>query len=578
MMNQDRLLDAAFAFKALNLWDSMADDQLFAVQVKDQICYICITGMLGEYYSLGVYPGKEGIDSLWRICQMADVSENEVMAAALGRRMLVCEYVPRDELEPESLGMLSPYAKAHGMSMRGKKFLWPQFYQSRPFRVEAYTYGDAETEMMTEALEAACWLNRHLGRSMNTLAHLYESKETMPLLHREGDTWKIEDIPMPPEPDISYPIGHTSNEMYKARVRKLKQKGTWACELKPDPIPRGAEGMEEKVMAWDLLTVDTDTGREIQVQGVRDYETRTEVMLDKIMEAMFREKVCPETFCVYDERTFSLLEDWCAEMGIELSMEEEIPEALEDLEYSRDEEAFASSEDSLDAMRDMLDMLLSLSDKELFSNQPQLKEYVSVFREMKDQPEVPKGIRDRISAILERYGDYQSRQKPKAGRSRKGRGRKKTEPEKSLVISVSLDTGCYRHIQISVQAMLEDLSLAILNAFDFDNDHLHAFFMDNQVYSGRNAYYMRGADDGFPATDEVTLAEAGVTVGKKFKYLFDFGDDWTFQCRVLRELDETTSGAKIVRSKGEAPPQYPEWDDEEWEDEDEDWDEDDDED
>ena len=39
-MNRNRLYDAAFAFRALKLWDKLADDQIFAIQMKDQICYI----------------------------------------------------------------------------------------------------------------------------------------------------------------------------------------------------------------------------------------------------------------------------------------------------------------------------------------------------------------------------------------------------------------------------------------------------------------------------------------------------------------------------------------------------------
>ncbi|MCR4876851.1 MAG: plasmid pRiA4b ORF-3 family protein [Clostridiales bacterium] len=556
-MNQDRLYDAAFAFKAMNLWDSLSDDQIFAIQAEDKICYINITGLLGEHYSLGVYPGQEGIDSLHRIYQMASVSENEKMAAFLGQLSLFCEFVPKDELDPESAEKLSPYIKAHGMSMRSKKALWPQFFHCRPYRVAAYTFDDAEMATITEALEAACWLNGNLGRPMHTLAHLYESEKTIPLLHREGDTWRIEKIPMPPEPDISYPIGHTFNEMYEARVQNLKQKGTWACELRLYQFPCEAEGTEEKVFPWELLTVDMDTGREIPIQRVRDYETRTEVMLDKIMEAMFRANVCPKAFCVHDERTYALLEDWSAEMNIELSMEEEIPEELEELENITDTQAFWGTEDSMDAMEGMLDFLLLLPDKDLFSDQPELEEYITTFREMLDHPETPDNIRSKASEILERYEHYQSRQRPGTGRGRKSKSKNISRPGKSLVISVSLDTGCYRHIRISDQALLEDLSLAILNAFDFDNDHLHCFFMDNRAFSPWDVYYSRDCEDT-PATDQFTLAEAGMTVGKKFKYLFDFGDSWLFQCRVLQQSDEDTPAPRIVRRKGDAPPQYPE--------------------
>jgi len=53
----------------------------------------------------------------------------------------------------------------------------------------------------------------------------------------------------------------------------------------------------------------------------------------------------------------------------------------------------------------------------------------------------------------------------------------------SYVISVSLGTGCYRHIKISSSATLFRLHQAILNAFEFEDDHMHAFFMDNKRWS-----------------------------------------------------------------------------------------------
>ena len=43
---------------------------------------------------------------------------------------------------------------------------------------------------------------------------------------------------------------------------------------------------------------------------------------------------------------------------------------------------------------------------------------------------------------------------------------------------------------------------------------------------------------------------------QKFIYLFDFGDEWRFSCKVLKIEDGTQKNAEVVRSKGEAPPQY----------------------
>lgn len=69
-------------------------------------------------------------------------------------------------------------------------------------------------------------------------------------------------------------------------------------------------------------------------------------------------------------------------------------------------------------------------------------------------------------------------------------------------------------------------------------------------------------DDEGHYTDEVTLRQLQLKAGEKFKFLFDFGDEWRFQCKVLRELDEKTARPKIIRAVGKAPEQYPSWDEE----------------
>lgn len=134
---------------------------------------------------------------------------------------------------------------------------------------------------------------------------------------------------------------------------------------------------------------------------------------------------------------------------------------------------------------------------------------------------------------------------------------------KSYVISVSLGTGCYRHIRISGMATLEELSDAILDAFDFDNDHLHAFFMNNRAWDEIDCYYSPYAEeDEFRTTDSYKLQFINLEIGKKFLYIFDFGDDWRFQCKVLNILDEDTKEPVVVRTKGAAPMQYPVFDEE----------------
>ena len=151
---------------------------------------------------------------------------------------------------------------------------------------------------------------------------------------------------------------------------------------------------------------------------------------------------------------------------------------------------------------------------------------------------------------------------------------------RSYVISVSLGTGCYRHIKIDADSALFQLSSAILDAFQVDDDHMHAFFMDNRAWSRNPAacYWSDPDEDEMddnvnPGTDEISLRELGLAEGQKFQYVFDFGDDWRFSCRVLKVLDEQTKIPQVIRSVGDAPEQYPDFDDEDGEEDEEDPDE-----
>jgi hypothetical protein len=144
--------------------------------------------------------------------------------------------------------------------------------------------------------------------------------------------------------------------------------------------------------------------------------------------------------------------------------------------------------------------------------------------------------------------------------------------KRSLILSVSVGVGCYRHIRINENATLFELYQTILDAFDFENgDHMHAFFMDNRPWKIDAQYICPGADldsaRGF--SDKVKLSKFHLGKGDKFLLIYDFGDDWRFQIKVLRVLDEPTQIPDILKSVGQVS-QYGDDEDDEDEDEDED--------
>jgi hypothetical protein len=85
--------------------------------------------------------------------------------------------------------------------------------------------------------------------------------------------------------------------------------------------------------------------------------------------------------------------------------------------------------------------------------------------------------------------------------------------------------------------------------------------------------YLTDLDDSDLAGDvrETTLDQLELKVGRKFLYIFDYGDEHRFQVRVHAVNPDAPDDdyPRIVESVGEAPEQYPSWDEEEEEEDDE---------
>jgi len=121
----------------------------------------------------------------------------------------------------------------------------------------------------------------------------------------------------------------------------------------------------------------------------------------------------------------------------------------------------------------------------------------------------------------------------------------------------------WRRIAVEDSLTLEELADVILQAFEFNNDHLHSFnFIDT---SGQKREYGHPACEDEFTTDEIILSELPLCIKGSMKFIFDFGDWWEFTIK-LEDIDSEYEFkdelAEILEGKGKAPEQYPDWDEE----------------
>jgi len=120
----------------------------------------------------------------------------------------------------------------------------------------------------------------------------------------------------------------------------------------------------------------------------------------------------------------------------------------------------------------------------------------------------------------------------------------------------------WRRIAISGTALVEELANTILDAFDFDYDHLYEFsYIDS--YGHRKQIVHPYIEEGLPA-DEVRVGDVPISVGAKMDYWYDFGDNWRFTVALdqVKPSDPSFKTPVILKAHGKAPKQYPSWDDE----------------
>jgi Plasmid pRiA4b ORF-3-like protein len=133
-------------------------------------------------------------------------------------------------------------------------------------------------------------------------------------------------------------------------------------------------------------------------------------------------------------------------------------------------------------------------------------------------------------------------------------------PKKKLqsgvhVFKISLGD-VWRRIAIKGDLDLHSLSDVILQAFEFDDDHLHEFSYKNQYGLIEKICHL-DCDNEF-SSDQVLIGKLNLQVGSEMTYLFDFGDMWRFRI-VLEELNPeglNIKKATLLKKHGKAPLQY----------------------
>jgi len=112
-------------------------------------------------------------------------------------------------------------------------------------------------------------------------------------------------------------------------------------------------------------------------------------------------------------------------------------------------------------------------------------------------------------------------------------------------------------IALRAATSLDDLQRFIRRTLDFDDDHLHTFYIARTPW-GQARY---GAEVGGGLFSPTLESLYPLPKGRKLFYLFDYGDNWIFQITRTRkkpfEAEPGIDYPRLISEIGERPEQYP---------------------
>ena len=115
-------------------------------------------------------------------------------------------------------------------------------------------------------------------------------------------------------------------------------------------------------------------------------------------------------------------------------------------------------------------------------------------------------------------------------------------------------------IEIESSSTLEALHFAIIDAVNFENDHLYEFYVSR---TERSRDRLRFDEESGKIYNRTLESLYPLEKGRKLYYLFDYGDHWLFRITKSRKSpQEPKTGIKYPRllsEVGNAPEQYPVW-------------------
>ncbi len=316
-----RLYAAAAKVRELEPWLWMEETDIFGVKdpESDEVVFVSVMGLLGEYHAVALYPGARALAQFW---EMQDEPESEDAATMIFEILQThAAFGKKSDLDVRE----KRAAKELGLNFRGAN-VWPSFRSFRPGYFP-WVIDREEALLLILVLEQLLLVaprvkedRRLVARKPGTCTYLVR------IPHQEGGAieWRDEHHEVPP-PAVSLRI-RIPNHVVEA-VRALKPVDlTVELDVVPSIHPVGKKG-ERQQLPYMMLAADSAS---LFVLGVELLSVNTTIedmrgqVPAKFLEMVVKHGIRPRCLALRTPWVEMVMQGICKDIGIEIKADPEL--------------------------------------------------------------------------------------------------------------------------------------------------------------------------------------------------------------------------------------------------------------
>ena len=349
-----RLYEAAIAFRDLKPWTWMYASQVFIIHddERDIDGFCSIMGMMGEHFSLSVYLGPSGYQSYRYLYDKASLAymDHVFMKSEVKRNCLTVSFENSEnmtDVDDEQAILL-------GYDFKGKN-QFPRFRYHHPGVYSWYLTDGWQCRFLTKVIEQAIVVSKLCFQKVLKVPEIYDAKYYMRYPTDEGWKSKFVDASLYRK-SISTKKTIFQNDLLAYRLKKLPQLLV-TLEAIQFYLPTPVVSENSKQPFYMLVTAFVDS-EEGQLFFLDIQETAALYLTDTINEfgkQLLELKLRPCEIVAEDEDTYALLEDFCHQIDVKLTLNPHVLRAHEFAEYIFEELQTSANEPKAIESEEMTD-------------------------------------------------------------------------------------------------------------------------------------------------------------------------------------------------------------------------------